>query len=85
MQEPLADGGVVTVTDRAHHVPAIVAQVLRGLLAHDVSLVGHQPDEGDERAADDRPERPARELLPQDHGEARTGSAHGRDDFDDRI
>jgi hypothetical protein len=66
-------------------VAAVVAEVLRGLLAHDVSLVRHEGDQRDKSAADDRTEGPARELLPKDSGEARIGNAHGRDDFDLRI
>jgi len=77
VQEPLADGGVVAVADRAHHVPAVVAEVLRGLLAHDVPLVRHERDKGDEGAANDRPQRPAGELLPKDLRSARPGNAHG--------
>ena len=76
VQEPLADRRVVAVADRAHHVSAVIAKVLGGLLAHDVPLIRHERDEGDEGTADDRPERPAREFLPQDRGEALTGDAH---------
>ena len=62
MQEPLADGRVVAVADRGHHVPAIVAEVLHGLLARDVSLVRHEDREDEDERADDQGDHPALET-----------------------
>lgn len=68
----------MAIADGAHHVAAIITEVLRRLLAHDVSLIRHQGDEGNEGPANDRPQSPASQtLLLQDRGDAGAGDAHG--------
>jgi len=59
MEEALAHGRVMAVAHDVDHVPAIVAQVLDGLLPDEVPLVGEEDHEDEDEHADDRADHPA--------------------------
>lgn len=53
MEELLTSRGVMAVRHRGHESPAVVAEMLDGLLPSDVSLVGHEDEEHEDEDADD--------------------------------
>lgn len=59
MEEPLSDGRVVTIAHGRDHVPAVVAQMLHGFLARDVTLVGEEDHENENEDPDDEGHREA--------------------------
>src|SRR3972149_6730143 len=66
----------MAVADRGDHVAAVIAQVLRRLLPHDVPLVRDEGEERNEGRADDCPDRPAREGLLAEQGGERVSEVH---------
>lgn len=75
MEEPLPHGRVVAVAHGGDHVPAVVAQVLHGLLARDVPLVREEDHEDEEEDADHDPDRETLERRLLEGVEARVGHA----------
>src|SRR3970040_2029690 len=53
VEELLPHGGVVAVAHDVHEAAAVVAEMLHGLLARDVALVGHEDREDEHEEADD--------------------------------
>ena len=78
VEELLPHGGVVTVADDVDESPAIVAEVLHGLLARHVALVGHEDREDEDEEADDQGHRQALEApFRRLEGKGGPRDAHG--------
>ena len=76
MEEPLPDGRVVAVAHRSDHVAAVVAEVLDGPLACDVSLVREEDREDEDEDPDHGPDDEALKALGAlERGDGRIG--HG--------
>src|SRR5438309_471092 len=80
VEEPLPDRRMVAVAHRGDHVPAIVAQMLDGLLPRDVPLIGHQDHEDQDERADDQPDHPTLEAPFVLEGHVGPGDRHGGPD-----